>query len=280
MNGWFGGMIPKRSIMIIRGFDIDYLDSIRPLQPKGWSDITRLFEFYARHDFCYPIMVLNGTDAIGVGNATRNGETGWLAHIIVAENYRRFGIGSLLTGHLIDLLHAEGCRTILLMATEAGRRMYEKFGFETVGEYLCFEETMVMQDVQNVHIRRFRSDDRGEIMAIDRLVSGEDRIRILEHFMTDAHVYVTDAGVEGFFLPTLDEGMIVAANDTAGLALLAYKHNRKKRKTVIPVENDAAARHLSSMGYEAVSRIPRMSLGEEIRWKPELVFSRAGGFYG
>lgn len=139
---------------------------------------------------------------------------------------------------------------------------------------------MIMQDIENGHIRRYRSDDREELMALDRLVSGEDRVKIIEYFLTDARVYVSDAVVEGFFLPTLDEGMIVAANDSAGLALLEYKHNRKKRKTVIPVENNAAARYLSSMGCEAVSTIPRMSLGEEIQWKPELVFSRAGGFYG
>ena len=266
--------------MVIREFDIDYLDAIRPLQPKGWSDIVSFFEFYARHDFCYPIMILDDHEVIGVGNATKNGKTGWLAHIIVGENYRRAGIGGMITGRLIDLLHCGGCRTILLIATEEGRPLYEKFGFETVCEYLCFGETMVIQDEWNGHIRGFRNNDWEELLALDRRISGEERKGMLVHFMTDARVYDSGSGLEGFFLSALDEGMIVAANDNAGLALLRYKHSRRKRKTVIPVENNSAARYLSSMGSEVMSTIPRMSLGDGLRWRPELVFSRAGGFYG
>lgn len=266
--------------MIIHEFDIDYLDSIRRLQPPGWSDIARFFELYVRQECCNPIMVLDGSDVIGLGNATANGETGWIAHIIVAEGYRGMGLGSLLTGHLVDRLLAGGCRSILLIATEAGRKMYEKLGFETVGEYLCFEEVMVMQDMQNTCIRRYRSEDYERIMAMDRDVSGEDRRGILTPFMSGTVVFDSGSGVDGFYISSLDEGMIVAANNKAGLALLEHKHNRRKRKTAIPSENKAAARYLSSMGCGIVSRIPRMSLGERVTWKPELIFSRAGGFYG
>ena len=266
--------------MIVHEFDIACLDSIRHLQPPGWSDIIAFFEFYARWDFCRPIMVLDGPDVIGVGNATSNGTTGWLSHIIVARDYRGMGIGSLLTGHLIDHLHARGCRTILLIATEAGKRMYEKLGFETVSEYVRFDEMMVLRDIQNSNIRRYRKDDYERLMALDRDISGEDRSMMLAQFVREAYVYASRSGVEGFFLPAPEEGMIVASNDEAGLALLECKHNRMKRKTVVPEENRAAVRYLSSMGGEVVSRIPRMSLGEKIRWKPELVFSRAGGFYG
>jgi len=266
--------------MTVHEFDIAYLDSIRHLQPPGWSDITAFFEFYARRDFCRPIMVLDGTDVIGVGNATSNGATGWLAHIIVDRDYRGMGIGSLLTGHLIDHLHSGGCKTILLIATGAGKRLYERFGFETVDEYLRFDDVTVLRDARNGNVRRYRKDDFETLMALDREVSGEDRSSMLAHFLEEARVYAPGSAVEGFFLTALDEGMIVAANDEAGLALLEIKHNRRKGKTVIPAENRTAARYLSSMGCGTVSRIPRMMLGEGFPWKPELIFSRAGGFYG
>ncbi len=266
--------------MIVHEFDIKRLESVGRLQPPDWNDIKPFFEFYARNDFCRPVMVLDGADIIGVGNATSNGATGWLAHIIVDRDYRGMGVGSLLTGHLVDHLRALGCRTILLIATEAGRKLYERFGFETVDEYLRFDDVMVLQDVQNGNVRRYRKDDFERLMALDREVSGEDRSSMLAQFLEEARVYAPGPAVEGFFLPALDEGLIVAANDEAGLTLLELKHNRRRRRTVVPEENGAAVRYLSSMGCEVVSRIPRMILGEKISWRPELIFSRAGGFYG
>jgi ribosomal protein S18 acetylase RimI-like enzyme len=266
--------------MIINEFDIDCLDSIRYLQPAGWSDITVFFEFYYKQDFCRPVMVLDGGQVVGVGNATLNGKSGWLAHIIVAEDYRGMGIGSLLTGHLIDYMHDGGCRTILLIATESGERIYRKFGFETVGEYLLFSEMSVGRDAEDASIREYRSGDYDALLRLDHDISGESRGDMISQFLSNALVYSADSSIEGFFLPGFDEEMIMAKSDRAGLALLEHKHNGRKCKTVVPRENEAAIGFLKSNGSEILSRIPRMMLGESIPWRPDRIFSRAGGFYG
>lgn len=77
-----------------------------------------------------------------------------------------------------------------------------------------------------------------------------------------------------------DEGTIIAGTKQAGLTLLQFKHIQGKRRTVLPEENQAGWDILKSTGFEYKTKAPRMALGEKIKWKPELIFSRAGGFYG
>ena len=78
----------------------------------------------------------------------------------------------------------------------------------------------------------------------------------------------------------IKEGKIIARSTEAGLALLNFKHSTSSRKSVLPIENTAGKDYLLSQGFQIINRAPRMILGPKIPWKPKLIFSRAGGFYG
>ena len=264
----------------IREFKIKDIESIRYLQPEGWRDITFYFSFYFKHDFCYPIIALNGNQIIGIANATVNGATGWLAHIIVAEKYRHRGIGYSLTEYVVDYLKKQGCKTQLLIATKMGEGVYRKLGFETVSEYLFFNEGSIKSEIEDKNIRNFWDSDLKTLLKLDCKISGENREKMLTQFLSNALVYAADSRIIGFLLQEFGEGMIIADNIEAGIALLKFKHSQQKCKTVIPVENKKGAEFLLSFGFKIIDRAPRMALGEKITWKPELIFSRAGGFYG
>lgn len=264
----------------LRKCRLDDIKNIRHLQPPDWSDITFYFKFYCTHDFCYPFVAVCDNKILGVANATLNGITGWLAHIIVAEEYRRGGIGYLLTEHLIGFLHHKGCRSQLLIATEMGEEMYRKFGFKPVSCYLFFENGILKQNSLDVHIRRYRESDLNTILYLDQQASGENRKNMIKQFLENAFVYHSKLEIQGFFLQDFGEGMIVASDNIAGIALLKFKHSIKKCKTVLPVESKSAIDFLSSNGFKTGIKVLRMVLGENIQWKPELIFSRSGGFYG
>jgi len=264
----------------IRELNVNYIELISYLQPEGWSDITPFFRFFYKHDFCYPIVALDENRIVGAANATVNGTSGWLSHIIVAKDYRHRGIGYKLTEHLINYLRQKGCQTLLLIATKMGEGLYRKFGFETVSEYLFFNEGTIRSEIQNKSIRCFNNSDLEEMLELDRRISGENREKMLTQFLSNACVYDADSQIHGFFLPEFKEGMIIADNNQAGTALLNFKHSQQKRKTVLPVENKKGMEFMLSHGFKIIDRAPRMVLGEDIQWKPELVFSRAGGFYG
>jgi GNAT superfamily N-acetyltransferase len=267
-------------MMNIREFKYEDLNAISHLQPEGWSDIVPFFRFYFHQEFCYPIVAAMDDKIAGVANAILNGSTGWLAHIIVSKNYRNRGIGYVLTEHLINYLYKAGCKTQLLIATELGENLYRKFGFETVSEYLFFNEGSISSVEADKHIRPFRKSDRKELLDIDLEVSGEYRENMLSPYLSNAFIYSTDNCIGGFFLSDFEEGKIIARNNEAGITLLKFKHSASSRKSVLPIENTFGKDYLISQGFKIVNRAPRMILGPKISWKPELIFSRAGGFFG
>lgn len=110
------------------------LNSLPGLQPDGWQDITPSFEFYTRSSFCFPLKIISDDKIVGIGTTIIHHDVAWLAHIIVQKDYRKKGIGQLITERLVDSLKPMNCETIYLLATDLGAPVYEKAGFETETE--------------------------------------------------------------------------------------------------------------------------------------------------
>jgi len=104
---------------------------------------------------------------------------------------------------------------------------------------------------------------------------------MLKNFLSEGWVYGSDEqNIRGYFLTQIGEGTIISADDDAGLALLNLKLSQKSWKVVLPAENKKGIELLAKHNITPYSKAPRMVLGKNVAWKPELVFSRAGGFYG
>jgi GNAT superfamily N-acetyltransferase len=250
------------------------------LQPQGWDDITYFFRFYCSHSFCYPIVALSQQQIVGVAAGILNIKTGWLAHIIVSEAHRGRGIGRQLTQHISDFLHQQDCESLLLIATEMGEPVYRKLGFAPVTEYQFYKGNQIQIDSVSGNIRNLLPSDLAQIFELDEAITGEQRQHMLENFLSNGWIYRTDSKIRGFFLPEFSEGTIIASDDEAGIELLKFKLSLRNSKAVLPEENESGIQLLESHGFEKYNRAKRMALGEAIQWKPELIFSRAGGFYG
>ncbi|HOP10085.1 MAG TPA: GNAT family N-acetyltransferase [Oscillospiraceae bacterium] len=59
-----------------------------------------------------------------------NGKTAYIGNLYVLPEFRRKGIASELLSRLNEEAKKRECQRILLHTTEAGRPLYEKFGFE------------------------------------------------------------------------------------------------------------------------------------------------------
>jgi len=103
---------------------------------------------------------------------------------------------------------------------------------------------------------------------------------MLRQFLSNAWVYSTDSIIRGFSLKNFGEGTIIAANEEAGIALLTFKHHLGDNKSVLPDGNQSGIEYLEKNNFHNFLRAPRMVLGDQVEWKPEGIFSRAGGFYG
>jgi len=255
------------------------LPKISRLQPDGWEDITPWFRFYCNHSFCYPVVMEHDNSFIGIGTAISNGNSGWVAQIVVDEKHRGKEFGYEITDHLIKTLQSSGAESIHLIATEMGFPLYKKMGFKTITEYAFFRGTWRGNFHEHPNIRPFMKTDLPRITGLDHMVSGENRMQMLENFSTNILVYEKNKDITGYFYQDFGEGMVIAKDPEAGIELLKLKLQSGNIKTVIPVENQHCISFLKEIGFEHYNSARRMILGKNFNQKPECIYSRAGGYY-
>jgi len=255
------------------------LSLLGDLQPEGWPDILPFLDFYTQSAFCFPLKVMIDNRITAMGTGIVHGQTGWLGHIIVSPAYRNRGIGKAVTQALIDVLQAQRCTTLYLVATDLGAPVYAKAGFETETEYLFFKDVVTETDPVDRHIVPFAGEHEAQIVALDRHISGEDRTMELSRGFEGCQVYLAGSTLEGFYLPGLGEGLIVAATPTAGVALMKLRLSAFNH-AAFPVDNVQATQYLYALGHKEIRRAKRMRLGEERPWHPAGLYNRIAGNIG
>jgi predicted N-acetyltransferase YhbS len=191
--------------------------------------------------------------------------------VIVNEHCRGYGLGRELTEACIQSTADDV--TIMLIATEEGRKLYEKLGFHavtTVHKYLCehytpldlgYDMEYVILPLTEAHFEQVRALDRNSV--------GADRGEFLQARIRQAKqaVVVTDqkGSLKGYGLSiegpsNLILGPIVAADDhTAARILqeLAFEHRRRLRIDV-PDGQEYFMHHLEQTGFIKTTQPPVM----------------------
>jgi len=271
------------------------LANIAKLKPDTWNDLVPMHALYLRSSFCHPMKVMDGSAMAGIGTAICLGKNGWLAHIIVEEAHRSKGIGRYLVTSLMSLLTGTlGCGSISLLASDMGYPLYVKLGFDVQTEYVTRSVGRSAAHVElgaplarspsstlsEIRIEPLQDEHLPRVFELDRWVCGEDRSRVLAQFAADALVLSRgDGRVDGAYLPSLGDGLIIATNEEAGLALMR-RALLEKGKITVPLENEAARAFLEGSGCVEERRMKRMIWGEPFAWNPQGLYNRIGGNLG
>lgn len=256
------------------------LEEIKRLQPGDWSDIIPHLKFYIDADFCHPVKAIYDQRIVGIGASIVFQNTSWLGHIIVDAGYRNQGIGYQLVKKLIDNPDFKPANPVLLTATKLGEPVYKKIGFRPVTDYVFFNRTEAWTPCPvSKHIIPYEKAFRSGILAMDERVTGEDRQRVLTPHLNSALLYVADNILQGFYMPDLGEGPIIAETKEAGIDLMKIKYDHVD-KAVLPAENAIAIDFLKENGFAETSKGLRMILGNDFNWQPASIYSRIGGNIG
>ncbi len=257
------------------------LNEITYLQPEGWPDIIREFDFYIKSGFCNPIKAKINNRIVGVGASITYKDTSWIAHIIVDQNFRKHGIGTMIVQKLLEELNKHNIDTCLLIATELGKSVYERLGFRTVSDYLFFKKEKDCIGIPKFrNFEPYREEYFPPIIALDRRASGEEREGLFKNKLGGTIVYIENGVLLGFYSPEIGEGLVIADTADAGTELMKIKYSTAD-KAVIPAENMAGVEFLKANGFiESATKGTRMILGKNISWIPEKIFSRIGGNFG
>jgi GNAT superfamily N-acetyltransferase len=267
----------------IRPIEPAEIPLLKDFAPPDWHiDLAdRCASFWGR-PFFHSIVAEAESKIVGCASALFNPKAGWLGNIIVLPECHRRGIGGALTRGLMDFLEGRGCPSQVLIATEAGEPVYGKLGFVTRSTYTFLRRDRPVEPGAVERVRRSRPEDFPAILEIDREISGEERAPFLEGFLAGSWVYPSDPArpIEGFYLPGLEQGPILARNSEAGLELLRFKLNLGSTSITLPTANETAIDYLTGTGFRVASVRPRMTFGPDTDWRPDLVFSRGSGYSG
>jgi predicted N-acetyltransferase YhbS len=275
---------------------------IRPLTPAdldaamaatahvGWGNLRPHFAFYLERSECCPLVAEENGQIVGTAAGTRRGKVGWIGHVIVRPDCRRRGIGSALVEAVGARLEEAGCRTLLLVATDLGRPVYERLGFRVDSLYSKLSGPALDTFPARPNLRPVAEPDLPAIRALDYLASGEDRSAHIRLATEGGWVAAgaTPGEVRGFYLPApWAEGPLVASDPEAMALLLDVTRatanlarGQAEARFTIPAANTAAITHLRACGFVEAAPLPRMIRGEPLDWRPDLIGGRFSGAIG
>jgi len=210
---------------------------------------------------------------------------GWVGTIFVDPDSRGTGLGRALTEATLAILTHAGCATQVLVATDMGRPVYERLGFETRTFYQTFEREADATDgarPADEGIRPFTAADLADAVELDRSATGEDRGPLLAPLIGQEGSIVLrtpDGTLEGFLLRApWGGGATIAVSPDAARRLFAERLRRAGPGHLVrvgtPLENEAGIAALGADGWRASYRPRRMERGPRPDWHPERIWGQ------
>jgi [ribosomal protein S18]-alanine N-acetyltransferase len=229
---------------------------------------------------------------VGVGSGVGYPPLGFVGNMIVAEDHRRRGVGGAVLENVVTFLEQMGCTRIELFATEDGRPLYARYGFELIEPGSRARLTRAMAAAtSDVAVGDAGADVLDELVAYDAVRFGGERRDLLDLMLNDdarPTLLATRRGaIVGFgWLRADDEriGPWISDDPEAAAAILAEAFRRfpdgAELTTNIPMSNSAGLAWLRAHGVEPDPWDGRMARGAAIPRRVESIYGNAVGALG
>jgi GNAT superfamily N-acetyltransferase len=249
---------------------------------NDWGVRREWLEFAATQAACIPIVAEAGGEILGTGVGTVSGPVGWIGTIFIEPGRRGHGLGRAITQLIIDQLEGSGCRSLVLVATNEGRRLYERMGFEVQTQYRILQAIGLPPVDQEDGVRSFESTDLPGIERLDRQGTGEDRAHAIRRLADGESAKVvagTRGEVDGFVIRApWGGGATIARSPEAALRIVTARRRAagpegRVRVGLLDENTDGLAR-LTEVGFRLTWSAPRMLRGEPPIWQPDWIWGQ------
>jgi GNAT superfamily N-acetyltransferase len=160
----------------------DFSFAIELANTMGWNMAIEDFQFmmHLEPEGCF--ILFEGSKKVGIATSISYGKVGWFGNLIVTEEYRNKGAGSLLVTHAVDYLHSKDVETIGLYAYPNLINFYSNQGFKANEDFavlhwqavpLSTKETLPRIEKQNIQV----------VTKFDMDCFGGDRKKLLESIL-------------------------------------------------------------------------------------------------
>jgi predicted GNAT family acetyltransferase len=168
------------------------------------------FEFMMELEPKGCFVLLQGSERIGIVTTISFGKIGWFGNLIISEQYRKKGAGSLLASHAAKYLKDNDVETVGLYSYIEKIPFYERLGF-TCESYFTVMSGNGSSSPTDSHIREGRKTDIQKIIDYDRSCLGVSRRKLLEPILLYqdnlCYVYVDNEEIMGYAIAKVYRGM-------------------------------------------------------------------------
>lgn len=245
-------------------------------EAEGWNQTEEDWEMLLANSSSGSLVAsFNGIEAGTLTTISYQNRLHWIGMVLVAEEFRRRGIGKALLEAALDKIGDQG--TIFLDATPAGLKLYESLGFQVTYELARLQRQPAQAKIHSDGgVFPFVDQQLPEIVQYDLHVFGADRSRILRNLLQRTPLSAfhrwQSGKPAGFCLGRhgirfTQIGPIVADNVEIGRELFCAALTRYSNQEIIV---DARFRKpdwnqfLYDMGFHPIRLFTRMSLGDDL----------------
>jgi GNAT superfamily N-acetyltransferase len=242
-----------------------------------WNMATEDFQFMTNLEPAGCFVAFHGRERVGISTSVSFGKVGWFGNLIVKEEYRNLGVGTLLVNHAVSYLKSRGVETIGLYAYPNLTRFYSNLGFRLDEDFsvLCAE---TLGSLTSQALPSVRKPQTRAIEELDNRCFGGDRKKLLESIIFEEGnlSYFKSEGNEmvGYVAATVYQkmawvGPLICREgkvDVAVALLRAVLANLagKSVYTVLPKKETILVNMLFSAGFKKDFSVSRMFLGQAV----------------
>ena len=255
----------------------DFAFAVELANTMDWNMATEDFKFIIELEPEGCFVLFEDSKPVGIATSISYGRVGWFGNLIVKEEYRGRGAGSLLVKHAINYLHGKGAETIGLYAYPNLIRFYSNLGFRYDEDFI-FLHAPALSAMSAEALPCVGTHNIQQIAKFDCRCFGGDRRKLLESIILEKGnlSYYKSSGTEvvGYVAATVYETMAWVGplmcqegNVDAAVTLLKAVLTKLTGLSVyvaVPKKETALVDTLSVVGFEEDFSVARMFFGESI----------------
>jgi GNAT superfamily N-acetyltransferase len=278
------------------------------LRPANADDLPRIAEM--RHAAGWPVQdwalravlqpphtqclvaVDRDDRVLGVGSGISYGSFGFVGNMIVDPSLRRRGVGAAILVDVMEFLAQRGCSRLELFATDEGRPLYARYGFEPTepGASAIVPRTARLQD-GNAELTDASGASLDDLVAYDAPRFGGDRRPLLASMLADPERPVVVARLQervvgwGWVRPDAERiGPLMADTPDVAIAIVREALGRMPRaeslRLTMPAGNRDGVEALRRIGATIEESGGRMALGPDVPRRDDAIYGHAAGALG
>ena len=233
----------------------------------GWNQTTEDWRRQYEMDPSGCFVACVAGETIGTVTSCRYGGVAWVAMMLVAEPWRRKGVGRALMGRVVEHLETSHVRTIRLDATSLGQPLYESLGFRADFQLTRFRMRIYERSSQPSKMNPLLE----QMVRMDTSAYGYDRQHLIRWLLSMPGALALSSGEGKSFLMARPGhiatfiGPCVCETDKDATQLISTAVKACPPGMVfidVPQPNVNAIQFVERLGFVADRSLQRMTRGE------------------